>query len=89
MTDGSKARKGLLERLQEGPILGDGGMTIGLERRGYSKVGVFTPESTVLHPDAGETELRPSVSIRKCASYLCIIRVLFKSESKSSNLKKN
>ena len=59
MTDVSKARKGLLERLKEGPILGDGGMTIGLERRGYSKVGVFTPESTVLHPDAGTTELRP------------------------------
>ena len=56
MTDVSKARKGLLERLKEGPILGDGGMTIGLERRGYSKVGVFTPESTVLHPDAGTTE---------------------------------
>ena len=48
-----KKRKGLLERLREGPVLGDGGMTIGLERRGYAKVGVFTPESTVLHPDAG------------------------------------
>ena len=51
-----KTKTGLLERLAAGPILGDGGMILGLERRGYAKLGVFTPESTVLHPDAGKIE---------------------------------
>ena len=46
-------RKGLLERLAEGPVLGDGGFTFGLEKRGYVRGGAWTPECTVLHPDAG------------------------------------
>lgn len=46
-------RKGLLERLREGVVLGDGGMIFELEKRGYVKVGVWTPECTALHPDAG------------------------------------
>ena len=49
----AKPRKGLLERLKEGPVLGDGGLILALEKRGYAKLGVWTPESTVLHPDAG------------------------------------
>ena len=48
-----KKRKGLLERLRDGVVLGDGGMIFELEKRGYVKVGVWTPECTALHPDAG------------------------------------
>ena len=47
-------RKGILERLAEGPVLGDGGFCFALEKRGYVKVGVFTPECTVNHPEAGK-----------------------------------
>jgi len=43
-----------LERLQEGPVIGDGGFVFALEKRGYLKAGPWTPEVTVEHPDAGE-----------------------------------
>lgn len=44
--------KGVLERLKEGIVLGDGGYIIELERRGYVIAGAFTPELAVTHPDA-------------------------------------
>jgi hypothetical protein len=47
--------KGLLERLAEGPIIGDGGFVFALERRGYVKAGPWTPEAAVENPDAGTT----------------------------------
>ena len=53
MSGKTKSRKGLLERLRNGPILGDGGMVFGLEKRGYVKAGSWTPECTVLQPEAG------------------------------------
>jgi betaine-homocysteine S-methyltransferase len=56
---------GLLKRMRTGPVLGDGGYLIELERRGYvrsgsdrEKVGTgkgsgtFTPEVAIEHPDA-------------------------------------
>ena len=46
--------KGLLERLAEGPVIGDGGFVFALEKRGYVKAGPWTPEATVEHPEAGE-----------------------------------
>jgi betaine-homocysteine S-methyltransferase len=46
-------KKGLLERLAEGPIIGDGGFVFALEKRGYVKAGPWTPEAAVEHPDAG------------------------------------
>jgi len=46
------ARKGLLERLAEGPIIGDGGFVFALEKRGYVKAGPWTPEAAVEHPEA-------------------------------------
>ena len=49
----AQGKKGLLERLAEGPILGDGGFCFALEKRGYVKAAVFTPECTVNHPEAG------------------------------------
>ena len=47
-------KKGLIERLNEGPVIGDGGFVFALEKRGYVKAGPWTPEATVEHPDAGE-----------------------------------
>jgi betaine-homocysteine S-methyltransferase len=44
--------KGILERLSEGPVLGDGGYLLELEKRGYVQAGPFTPEVVVEHPDA-------------------------------------
>lgn len=50
--------QGLLERLAEGPIIGDGGFVFALERRGYVKAGPWTPEAAVEHPDAGTCNLK-------------------------------
>jgi betaine-homocysteine S-methyltransferase len=44
--------KGIMERLREGLLLGDGGYVLELEKRGYVLAGPFTPEATVEHPDA-------------------------------------
>ena len=35
-------------------IVGDGGMTFCLEKRGYVKAGPWTPECTVESPEAGK-----------------------------------
>ncbi len=45
-------RRGILERLAEGPVLGDGGYLLELEKRGYVQAGPFTPEVSITHPDA-------------------------------------
>ena len=42
---------GILERLAEGPVLGDGGYLLELEKRGYVQAGPFTPEVVIDHPD--------------------------------------
>src|SRR5918994_429545 len=44
--------RGILERLADGPVLGDGGYLLELEKRGYVQAGPFTPEVVVEHPDA-------------------------------------
>ncbi len=44
--------KGILERLREDVVLGDGGYVLELEKRGYVLAGPFTPEATVENPDA-------------------------------------
>ena len=46
--------KGILERLAEGPVLGDGGYLLELEKRGYVQAGPFTPEVVIEHPEALE-----------------------------------
>jgi betaine-homocysteine S-methyltransferase len=43
---------GILERLALGPVLGDGGYLLELEKRGYVQAGPFTPEVVIEHPDA-------------------------------------
>jgi len=46
------SKKGILERLKEGPVLGDGGYLLELEKRGWVRAGPFTPEVALTHPDA-------------------------------------
>lgn len=46
-----KARQGLLERLQEGPVLCAEGYIFELERRGYIKAGAYVPEVVIEHPE--------------------------------------
>jgi betaine-homocysteine S-methyltransferase len=46
------AKKGILERLKDGPVLGDGGYLLELEKRGWVRAGPFTPEVVLLHPEA-------------------------------------
>ena len=43
---------GILERLAEGTVLGDGGYLLELEKRGYVQAGPFTPEVVIEHPEA-------------------------------------
>src|SRR5580765_3960061 len=45
-------RKDILTRLSEGPVLGDGGYLLELEKRGYVQAGPFTPEVSLTNPDA-------------------------------------
>lgn len=45
-------KKGILERLKEGPVLGDGGYLLELEKRGWVRAGPFTPEVALLYPEA-------------------------------------
>jgi len=47
-----KRKKGLLERLAGGPVLGDGGYLLELEKRGWVRAGPFTPEVVLEHPAA-------------------------------------
>jgi betaine-homocysteine S-methyltransferase len=46
--------RGLLERLAEDVVLGDGGYLLELEKRGYVRAGPFTPEVSLTHPSALE-----------------------------------
>ena len=49
---GSKAKVGLMERLANGPVIGDGGYLFCLEHRGYMQAGPWTPECVVTDGDA-------------------------------------
>jgi betaine-homocysteine S-methyltransferase len=44
--------EGILERLSEGVVLGDGGYLLELERRGYVQAGPFVPEVSITCPEA-------------------------------------
>ncbi len=46
------AKQGVLERLSEGIVLGDGGYIVELEQRGWVVTGAFTPEISMTHPEA-------------------------------------
>src|SRR3984885_27174 len=43
---------GILERLKQGPVLGDGGYLLELEKRGWVPPGPFTPEVAIVYPEA-------------------------------------
>lgn len=43
---------GILERLANDIVLGDGGYIVELERRGHVIAGAFTPEIAITHPEA-------------------------------------
>jgi betaine-homocysteine S-methyltransferase len=45
-------KKGILEKLKAGPVLGDGGYLLELEKRGWVRAGPFTPEVVVKNPEA-------------------------------------
>lgn len=47
-----KKKDGILERLARGPVLGDGGYLLELEKRGYVQAGPFTPEVSITQPEA-------------------------------------
>uniref|UniRef100_A0A8D2D020 Betaine--homocysteine S-methyltransferase 2 n=1 Tax=Sciurus vulgaris TaxID=55149 RepID=A0A8D2D020_SCIVU len=50
---GPRAKKGILERLDAGEVvIGDGSFLLTLEKRGYVKAGLWTPEAVIEHPDA-------------------------------------
>lgn len=44
--------KGLMERLADDVVLGDGGYLLELEKRGYVRPGPFTPEVSITNPQA-------------------------------------
>ena len=45
-------KKSILEMLEQGPVLGDGGYLLELEKRGRVRAGPFTPEVALNNPDA-------------------------------------
>src|SRR3954447_13740442 len=44
--------KGILDRLAAGPVVGDGGYLLELEKRGYVQAGPFTPEVSITNLEA-------------------------------------
>uniref|UniRef100_A0AAA9RZ93 Betaine--homocysteine S-methyltransferase 2 n=1 Tax=Bos taurus TaxID=9913 RepID=A0AAA9RZ93_BOVIN len=51
--EGPRVKKGLLEHLDSGEVVvGDGSFLLTLEKRGYVKAGLWTPEAVVEHPNA-------------------------------------
>src|SRR6201998_2626136 len=45
-------KKDILERLKDGPVLGDGGYLLELEKRGWVRAGPFTREVALTYPNA-------------------------------------
>jgi betaine-homocysteine S-methyltransferase len=45
-------KKNILDRLKDGPVLGDGGYLLELEKRGWVRAGPFTPEVALTRPAA-------------------------------------
>lgn len=51
-TTNTPGKRGLLERLDAGPVICAEGYLFELERRGYLQAGPFVPEVVIEHPDA-------------------------------------
>ncbi|XP_033640100.1 betaine--homocysteine S-methyltransferase 1-like isoform X1 [Asterias rubens] len=52
MESSSSKKKGLLERLEDGVVIGDGSYVVNLEKRGYVTAGMWTPEAVLKYPEA-------------------------------------
>merc|ERR1719207_528026 len=74
--------KGILERLANGPVFGDGGFVFALEKRGYVKAGPWTPEATVENPEAVLQLHREFV---RAGSDVCQTFTFYASEDKLNN----
>ena len=48
----TRPREGILEKLAKGPVLGDGGYLLELEKRGRVRAGPFTPEVALTNPES-------------------------------------
>ena len=56
-------------------LVGDGGMTFCLEKRGYVKAGPWSPECTVESPEAGQDSLICYFQL-SCEGYIVILLVI-------------
>jgi len=45
-------KQNILQKLKDGPVLGDGGYLLELEKRGWVRAGPFTPEVALTNPEA-------------------------------------
>lgn len=45
-------KRSILQKLEKGSVIGDGGTIFELERRGYVSAGPFTPQAVIEHPEA-------------------------------------
>lgn len=60
--------QGILERLDSGEVVvGDGGFLFTLEKRGFVKAGLWTPEAVVEHPSAGKCPKQRGVCVQVTA----------------------
>ena len=69
----------ILEVMKTRPVIGDGSYVITLEKRGYVKAGVWTPEAVIEYPEAGNRDL-PSPSVfqkQEITSPLLCTQVVF------------
>lgn len=59
-----------MDRLDSGElVVGDGGFLFSLEKRGFVKAGLWTPEAVVEHPSAGECPRHPEVCMQVTVSF--------------------
>jgi betaine-homocysteine S-methyltransferase len=61
MASAAQSRKGLVERLAEGPLICAEGYLFELERRGYVQAGAFVPEAVLDHAEVVEAVHRDFV----------------------------
>eukprot|EP00116_Pleurobrachia_bachei_P016572 sb/3476834/ len=71
-----------LERLDQGPVIGDGGFVFALEKRGVVKAGPWTPEAVIEHPEAVR---QLHTEFVRAGSDVCQAYTYYGSEDKLSN----
>lgn len=78
----SRSKGGFLERLDQGPVIGDGGFVFALEKRGYVEAGPWTPEAVIEHPEAVKQLHREFL---RAGSDVCQAFTFYASEDKLKN----